>query len=155
MSVSEEQALVYHRLVEEELDALVTADQEAYPDPWTRGMFNQEIHNACSEFFVGRLQGELAVYGGFWLVLDEAHITKVTVLPQFRGRGLGKELLSWMLNRAETMGANIARLEVRESNHPARNLYAALGFEITGVRKNYYIQTNEAAITMNRALRGA
>ena len=154
MSVSEGRALQYRRIADEDIPHLLLADQEAYPDPWTTGMFRQEIQNGASEFFVARLGGEMAAYGGFWLALDEAHITKITVLPPYRGQGLGRELLDWLLRRAEMMGANIARLEVRESNVGARALYQAAGFVEIGLRKGYYAQNNEAAVVMSCALRG-
>lgn len=154
MSVSEERALHYRRLDDEDIAPLVAADQEAYPDPWTHGMFGQEIQNGASHFYVARLGGEIAAYGGFWLVLDEAHITKITVLPQLRGQGFGRELLEWLLRRAESLGANVARLEVRESNAAARALYGAAGFREIGIRKGYYTQNNESAIVMSRPLRG-
>lgn len=154
MSVSEERALHYRRIFEDDIPELLLADQEAYPDPWTTGMFLQEINNGASQFFVARLSGQIAAYGGFWLVLDEAHITKITVLPQHRGQGVGRELLDWLLRRAESMGANIARLEVRESNAAARALYEAAGFREIGIRKGYYTQNNESAVVMSLALRG-
>ena len=154
MSVREELALEYLRIQESDIPELLAADQEGYPDPWTQGMFRQEIINPVSEFFVVRNDGNLVAYVGFWMALDEAHITKVTVLPAYRQRGIGREVLEWLLRRAEQMGANLARLEVRESNAPARALYVAAGFEQIGVRKGYYACDNEAAICMSKPLRG-
>lgn len=155
MSVREERALDFRRLTAEDIPAVLEADREAYPDPWSAGMFQQEIQNQCSEFFLGFLEEELVVYGGFWLVIDEAHITKITVVAEHRQRGHGRELLDWLLRRAESMGANLARLEVRESNTAARSLYTAAGFEEIGIRRGYYAKKDEAAIVMRLALRGA
>ena len=155
MSVREERALEFRRLCEADIEALLEIEREAYPDPWTAGMFRQEITNQCSEFFLGFCDDELVAYGGFWLIRDEAHITKVTVVPAHRQRGHGRTLLDWLLARSESMGANIARLEVRESNTPARSLYTTSGFDEIGVRRGYYAQKSEAAIVMHRYLRGA
>lgn len=154
MSVQEAQALEFRRLSEADIPAVVEADREAYPDPWSAGMFRQEITNQCSEFFLGFQGDELVVYGGFWLLIDEAHITKVTVVEKHRRTGRGRELLHWLLQRAEAMGANLARLEVRESNTTARALYTAAGFEEIGLRRGYYAQKNEAAVVMRKPLRG-
>lgn len=154
MSVSEQRALQYRRISEADIPDLLMADQEAYPDPWTQGMFRQEVQSSVSEFFVARRDGEIVAYGGFWLALDEAHITKITVLPQHRGQGVGRELLEWLMARAEGMGANIARLEVREGNTAARALYTAAGFHPIGIRKGYYASNNESAVVMSRRLRG-
>jgi ribosomal-protein-alanine N-acetyltransferase len=39
-------------------------------------------------------------------------------------------------------------LEVRVSNAPAQELYRRFGFRPAGIRKNYYIETNEDALVM-------
>ena len=39
-------------------------------------------------------------------------------------------------------------LEVRMSNEPAQAMYRRFGFEVEGVRKNYYAESNEDALIM-------
>jgi ribosomal-protein-alanine N-acetyltransferase len=43
-------------------------------------------------------------------------------------------------------------LEVRASNSAARSLYEKLGFEVLGVRKNYYERPREDALVMGLTL---
>jgi len=152
MSVSECNAL---RMVPLNLDYLrdiLRIEHEAYPDPWTQGMFRQEMHNGTSHFYLGFQDDALVAYGGFWLVLDEAHITKVTVAADHRGRGLGGELMQFLERRATRLGATSMRLEVREQNQVARRLYTNLGFRAVGLRHGYYAKTNETAVVMMRNL---
>jgi len=153
MSISEEHAVAFRRLCEEDIADLLPIEHEAYPDPWTQGMFRQELTNQTSHFHVARLGTDIVGYCGFWLALDEMHITKVTVAESYRRRGFGHTLLSWLLHHAEGLGANVARLEVRESNEAAQRLYASLGFVEIGRRKGYYTANNETAIVMSRTLR--
>ncbi|MCL4692952.1 MAG: ribosomal protein S18-alanine N-acetyltransferase, partial [Candidatus Hydrogenedentes bacterium] len=120
--------------------------------PWTEGMFRDEIRNNFSRFFVAMLDKVLVGYGGFWLVVDEAHITSVTVRDIYRGRGFGRRLVEHLLQEAEDAGARIATLEVRVSNLRARNLYLQYGFRPVGLRKNYYPKSNEDAIVMLKEL---
>ena len=149
MSVHRPPMVTIVPLAEQHLNAILEIEVEAYPEPWSRGMFYDELRNNHSHFFVA-LDGVGAVAGymGFWLVLDEAHITSVAVRAESRGRGIGRELLSFLLNRAQEAGARMATLEVRESNAAAQALYAAFGFEPVGRRKGYYPTTNEDAILM-------
>ena len=81
--------------------------------------------------------GDMMGYGGISLVADEAEIITVAVAPRYRRQGIARCLMEHMLSLAEKARASVY-LEVRESNIPARKLYAALGFTETGVRKNYY-----------------
>ena len=144
--------LMYEPLHEDHVAHMMPIERDAYPEPWTERMFRDEIQNARSHFFVARLEGELAGYGGFWLVLDEAHITSVTIKNDSRSQGYGRMLFEHLLDAARTAGANTATLEVRESNTPARNLYTSMGFRRVGIRKGYYPKTGEDAIVMSSEL---
>ena len=152
MSVSSR--LEFLPLAQDHIAQLLAIETEAYPDPWKQAMFRQETTNPTSFFCVAYREHELIAYGGFWLLLDEAHITKVTVAAPWRGQGLGHELMAFLLREAEERGANTARLEVREHNVPARSLYERLGFRAVGLRKGYYAKTNETAVVMAKTLRG-
>jgi len=145
-------ALRYVRFRREYLPALHAIEEASYPDPWTEGMFRQELTNASSHFYVVFLGEELIGYGGFWFVIGEAHITKLTVSEAYRGRGYGKELMEFLFQKGAALGAATFRLEVREGNIAARRLYAGLGFEEVGLRKGYYIRTNETAVIMEKAV---
>lgn len=155
MSISQEQAVRPVRLGYGHLPEVMALEKDAYADPWKQSMFRQEIVNVSSYFWVLGLEDEVIGYGGFWLVVDEAHITKVTIARPYRGRGLGRELLSFLLREAERLSANTARLEVGEHNGSARRLYERLGFIAVGLRRGYYAKTNESAIVMVKVLRGA
>ncbi|GMW02446.1 MAG: hypothetical protein AMXMBFR84_35820 [Candidatus Hydrogenedentota bacterium] len=134
------------------LDAIMLIEPEAYPEPWTEAMFRDEIRGNRSYFYVVNLGPELIGYGGFWLVVDEAHITSVTIRNDLRGRGYGRCLLAYLLEVAVKVGAEVATLEVRTSNAVARELYASMGFRVAGLRKKYYPKSNEDAIIMTKEL---
>jgi ribosomal-protein-alanine N-acetyltransferase len=94
------------------------------------------------------VNGQVAGYCGFWLILDEAHITNIAVHPEFRGKGYGKRLLQYVMERARRLGALKMTLEVRVSNHVAQSLYEKMGFVRSGVRKGYYTDNKEDALIM-------
>ncbi len=134
----------------EHLPMVLEMERLSYPEPWTLGMYRMELENAHSHLFVSLLDGDVAGYAGFWLVLDEAHITRVTVAEACRGCGHGRVLMGFLMRKAFDLGAALARLEVRESNMPARRMYESLGFETEGKRVGYYQRTNENAVLMCR-----
>jgi len=68
----------------------------------------------------------------------EAEIITLAVVPQARGRGLGRVLLQAAIARAEELGAETVYLEVGADNPHALALYAGLGFAKVGIRKGYY-----------------
>lgn len=87
-------------------------------------------------------------YGGFWRILEEAHICTLAVRPEWRGRGLGELLLASLIERAMEHEAGVITLEVRASNMKAQNLYQKYGFAVVGRRKGYYSDDGEDALIM-------
>lgn len=57
------------------------------------------------------------------------------VLPEHRGRGLGKRLAAEAILRAWDQGLEKIELQVYASNQAARALYERLGFVVEGVRR--------------------
>ncbi len=142
------EGLSFKRFTIEYLPNVLFIESESYPEPWTHGMFRQELTNPCSYVWIA-LRGDCLIgYAGFWLILDEAHVTRVTVAEKYRGLGYGRIITEHMLENAAELGAVLARLEVRETNLPARALYDRLGFEVEGKRIGYYQRTNENAVLM-------
>jgi len=87
-------------------------------------------------------------YGGFWIVLDEAHISTIASDTQWRGRGIGELMLLAMIERGIELGAGEVTLEVRVTNRVAQSLYRKYGLEVVGQRKGYYRDNNEDADLM-------
>lgn len=138
----------FEEMTEEHLETVLAIEREAYPEPWTRGMFQEEIRNRLSYIYVARREEEVVGHCGFWLVLEEAHITTVVVEKNHRGAGLGRRFMEFLLSTAREVGARYATLEVRVSNTPARRLYEEFGFHEVAVRPKYYPITKEDAVVM-------
>jgi ribosomal-protein-alanine N-acetyltransferase len=151
MSATEER-LRFRRIQSDDVDVLMPIEMEAYPEPWTPGMFRQEIYSPLSSFYVALLDDAIVGYVGFWRALDEAHITSVTIQKDYRRHGFGRQLMAFILETAMEQGLLRATLEVRPSNIRAQNLYLSMGFEQIGLRKRYYSKTNEDALIMARDL---
>lgn len=56
------------------------------------------------------------------------NIHDLAVLPESRGRGIGRKLLEATHRRAAELGCCKVTLEVREDNHRAQGLYRSLGY---------------------------
>jgi len=91
-------------------------------------------------------------YGGFWMMVDEAHISTVATHPHWRGRGVGELLMLALIEEATAIGARWVTLEVRVSNVTAQSLYRKYGFEVTGRRMKYYNDNGEDALIMTTPL---
>ncbi len=142
-------ALRVEKMTSDHLDAVFELEKKCFSTPWSRESFIQETEtNALAHYVVGFEGEDLVAYGGFWLVVDEAHITNIAVSPDTRRKGYGKVLVEAMLQEAKCLGALRSTLEVRESNVAARALYGGFGFKDIGLRKNYYESPKEDAVIM-------
>lgn len=59
------------------------------------------------------------------------------IIPEYRGRGIGSQLLSTTLDHAEKFGLEKVELNVYTSNTAAVALYKKFGFEEEGLIKKY------------------
>lgn len=133
----------------DDLNEVMEIENQSFSIPWSRDAFLNELeHNHLSTYLVAEDGENLAGYCGVWLVVDEAHITNVAVLPDYRGRGLGEGLMRKIMDIAIEFGARVMTLEVRISNMPAQHLYRKLGFKDGGIRKRYYSDNQEDALVM-------
>lgn len=145
-----EPEIIFRAMTLSDLDGVMEVETLSYLTPWSRHGFISELLQTYTVYLVG-LDGEKVVsVGGMHVIWEDAHITNIAVHPQYRGRGLGEQMMQKLMEQAIWKGARRMTLEVRVSNTPARSLYAKLGF-ITApgaVRKGYYTDTGEDAIVM-------
>jgi ribosomal-protein-alanine N-acetyltransferase len=80
------------------------------------------------------------------VVAGEAELLTVAVWPAAQGRGIGGRLVQGFLAEARAREAVMAFLEVAETNHAARAVYAKAGFDQTGRRRGYYHTAAGAAV---------
>lgn len=105
---------------------------------------------------VATVAGEAVGFSLTTCVLDEASLLDIVVCPDYRHRGIGRQLLSATRDRLRALGMARWLLEVRASNAAALALYRAFGFQQDGVRPDYYPRRGalpaEPAILMSLTL---
>lgn len=130
-------------------------EKASFPAPWPASAYRYELRqNDLSSYLVLREDGDasakarVVAYGGFWLIVDEGHISTLAVDPAHRGRGLGEWMLVILIETAMLRGASELTLEARVSNEVAQRLYRKYRFRQVGVRKAYYRDNGEDALIM-------
>ncbi|MCJ7841383.1 ribosomal protein S18-alanine N-acetyltransferase [Lederbergia sp. NSJ-179] len=132
-----------------DIDQIVEIEKAAFTVPWPAEAFYQDIlTNRFALYLLMEYKGVVVGYCGVWIVVDEAHITNIALLPEYRGKKLGETLMKKMMSYAKEAGAEKMTLEVRVSNIRARSLYKKLGFQEGGIRKSYYTDNQEDALVM-------
>lgn len=122
----------------DDIAAAESIERSVYPQPWSIGVFDDELAQPNRVYLALDADGELAGYGGVMLAGDEAHITTVVVAPHHRQGRFGTRLMIGLVSAAIEQGARSLTLEVRTSNLAAQSLYHRFGMAPVGVRKQYY-----------------
>src|SRR5262245_18633470 len=79
-------------------------EAQIHAAPWTAGNFRDALA-ACYSALVGEREGRIVAFGVMMLAPGEAQLLNLSVVPDARREGLGRELLSRFLADALRMGA--------------------------------------------------
>jgi [ribosomal protein S18]-alanine N-acetyltransferase len=140
-------AITIRPMVAADLPAVLALEARCFPVPWTREHFLAELQSSLAFPRVATAGAGIVVgYLCAMLVLDEGQILNVAVDPDFRGRGIGRQLLTQVLAEFHQRRASFVALEVRWSNRAAISLYAGCGFRDVGRRKAYYHDGEDALL---------
>lgn len=125
------------------LDKLYEIEMECFKrEAFTKQQIARLLRNSNSisliakdeENIVGFIIGVLSVENGDLV----GHILTIDVSLSHRRKGVGIKLLHEIEKIFKDRGAKICRLEVREDNVAALNLYRKLGYRKVGELKYYY-----------------
>ena len=123
-------------------------ERRSFSAPWEESTFRGLMRRPSAALLVAETDDELLGFSVMWFAADEGELGDIAVVPERRGEGIGNRLLLESVSVAASRGARSLYLEVRESNHGARRLYEKAGFNVVGVRKQYYNEPVEDAIVM-------
>ena len=140
------------RLSAEHLSEIAAVERACFSTPWSEASLSILLQES-NVGFCAMCDGKIVGYGGMQCILDEGQITDIAVIPEYRRRGIGAMILSALLEHARQTELSVIFLEVRISNAPALGLYRdRFGFEILGVRRNFYTHPKEDAYNMRLVL---
>ena len=136
-------------------DAARCAELEAQlfegDDPWPARAFLAELEAKHIRYVAARADNKVVGYAGISRLGRkrpyEYEIHTIGVDPVYQGRGIGRRMMTELLEYAS--GGTIF-LEVRTDNEAAIALYESLGFVNVGMRRRYYRASGADAYTMRR-----
>lgn len=137
-------------LTTQDVPALVRMEDELFgAGAWSAQSLLEEIVGP-GRWYVGAQDGSGALvgYAGLWFDGEDVQVMTVGTDLAHQGRGIGRLLLTALLDHGRRLGARAALLEVRVDNAPALHLYESAGFERLGLRRGYYQPENADAWTM-------
>lgn len=120
-----------------DLAAIMAIESSAHFHPWPPSVVTRYLAKTNTTWVLEE-QGKVVAYAVNTLIVGEAELLMIAVLPSQQGRGYGRKLMNALQAWLEQQQAQRWFLDVRESNSKAIALYESLGFCQVGVRPNYY-----------------
>ena len=139
-----------HRMAEAHVSQIAELEKLCFSAPWSRNSVASELNNPLSLWLVATDADTVAGYIGSQSVMGEADMMNVAVHPDYRRKGIGKQLVEALVASLKDNGVYSLTLEVRASNEPAISLYDQLGFTQVGRRPNYYRDPREDALILRK-----
>lgn len=119
---------------------------EEFDDFWRPSILESELKSENSKYIVAKENGNIVGFAGIWFSPIDAEITNIVTKKTERKRGIGALLLGKLIEMAKEAEKDNISLEVNENNILAGMLYERAGFEVVGIRKNYYNGKDNAII---------
>ena len=131
------------------LRSVLRIEAQVYPRPWSLGLFMSELALRQPRRTTWRgSEGTVVGYAGLMLTGDDGHVTTIAVDPAWQRHKIGTRLLLALAGEAIAGARRASRSRCVSSNDAAQAMYRQFGFRPAGIRKNYYVETNEDALVM-------
>ncbi len=113
---------------------------------WSKNQWVREFEKEGIKVFGLLLSNLVIAICVFHVVVDEAQINFFVVNPNYRERGFGSYLMSFLIKHCEKINLNKLFLEVSKNNIKADKFYSRFNFYTVGIRKNYYKDGSDALL---------
>ena len=135
---------------EEDLKQAADLEKRYFSLPWSEKTLRESLERQEYVFLVAEEEGQIAGYAGLLQVMEEGDITNVVVDESCRGRGLGRGLVSRLLEEGkardeaiETAVKNAINTEYKEGYYCVAAVVAPESensFDVTAKRNDFTVQ---------------
>ena len=137
---------------EEDIDLCYELDSKTI-SLWSKKQWSSEFKKEGTKVF-GLSFGNLLVgICVLQVVLDEAQINYFSVLNDFRNKGFGSDLMSYLIELCEKINVKKLILEVSKSNFSAEKFYSRFDFSTVGTRRQYYKDGSDALLKEKKLIK--
>lgn len=137
---AEKYLTIRHEALQNSPDAFASSYEEEKDQPVEK--YKNRFQTPQNSFTFGAFE-ESQLVGVITLVKEQlfklrhrANIVAMYVIPEKRGKGIGKALISKVIQKADSLeDIEQLYLTVVTTNEPAKRLYSSIGFEVFGKEK--------------------
>ena len=115
-------SVIIRRMLKEDIPQAAEIEKIAFTRPWTKSVFNAVLLLPYAAYYVAvdtdSLAGPGRIVGvcGVKKIFEEGEISNVAVHPDYRRRGICRQMLERLISEARRDGVQAFTLEVRAGN---------------------------------------
>lgn len=132
-------------MTRDDISRVAELERMIFSDPWSEKVYRETFELSGVEYVVAVCDDEIIGAAGIRNIVGTGEITNVMIHPRYRNRGIGRKMLTELLERGRDLGVEDYTLEVRASNENAIRLYESMGFVYEGTRPGFYNNPKEDA----------
>lgn len=143
------------RATPDDVDAIMAIEAPVFGhEAWSSEAMARDVADPNCVYFVAETDSTVIAYAGLLCPpgSGEADVQTIAVDPEHRSHGLGRQLMTLLLEQAQNRRAKNIFLEVRADNDKAIALYASLGFDEIAIRPKYYQPEGVDAVVMKATI---
>ena len=151
MSVAEQKTEIRGHIrwmIRRDIPEVLNIEVKSFEFPWQDYEFAEYLHPRNQIGMVVEHKDKVIGFIIYGLYKTDIGILNFAVHPDWRRRGVGKQMLTELITKLSAQGFKKIILEVRETNLPAQLFFRDCGFMAISVLHNYYEDTPEDAYLM-------
>ena len=157
MSSGQKQELRAHIrwMIRRDMAEVLATEAQSFEFPWSEDDFLRQLRQRNCIGMVADCDDQVAGFMIYELHKTRLHVLNFAVAPEFRRRGIGRQMISKLTGKLSQQRRSRLLLEVRETNLDAQLFFRALGFRAVSVLRGFYEDSPEDAYVMQYRYRMA
>lgn len=139
--VNWDQSLIFRPVKPNDLETLAKIEALAYTPLWRSSVTSLTLaRRQAFSFDVVEVDDQIIGYQYSTLMVNKAHLSRITVHPEWQGRGIGSSMLAYAIEGYKKKGVTSVSLNTQIDNKYSRRMYDRFGFHPTGDRFAIWIK---------------
>ena len=82
----------------EDISDIAYLEEITFPIPWSLESIRHDVEeNELATVIVAEWNGSFAGYMDVWQIAGEGQLNNIAVAPEYRGRGIGRKMMDYMI----------------------------------------------------------
>ncbi len=135
-------------MIRRDMPEVLAIEHASFEYPWCEEEFLRVLRQRNCIGMVAEYGERIVGFMIYELHRNKIHVLDFAVHPEFRRRGVGRQMIHKLVGKLSGQRRNRIALYVRESNLAAQLFYRVSGFRATEVIREHYLDTGEDAYLM-------